>query len=216
MWHVPALTEFLALLENHCAVLLDSNFLYSCHLSLWQCIDIAAALSLLQIFVYFSLSLFLFYLFIFIFFSFFIYRQASCHHYHGHVCSEHLDKNKLLYIKKSPKILEESLRSPFSLLKPRLLKDCAKYALKAICLTTYPYCPSTNKPKPVRLCREECEELQSGVCESDFRVARQFDYLAVILPNCSALPEKGSKEAEGCIKLGLAGEVPTVYVQCFR
>lgn len=134
-------------------------------------------------------------------------RQASCHHYHGHVCSEHLDKNKLLYIKKSPKILEESLRSPFSLLKPRLLKDCAKYALKAICLTTYPYCPSTNKPKPVRLCREECEELQSGVCESDFRVARQFDYLAVILPNCSALPEKGSKEAEGCIKLGLAESI---------
>lgn len=130
-------------------------------------------------------------------------RQASCHHYHGHVCNEYLDKNKLLYLNKNPKILEESLRSPFSLLKPRLLKDCAKYALKAICLTTYPYCSSSNKPKPVRLCREDCEELQSGVCKSDFRVARQFDYLAVILPNCSILPEKGTKEAEGCVKLGI-------------
>lgn len=151
MWHVPALTEFLALLENHCAVLLDSNFLCSCHLSLWQCIDIAAVLSLLQIFVYFPYPYFYF-IYLSFFFPFFIYRQASCHHYHGHVCNEYLDKNKLLYIQKSPKILEESLRSPFSLLKPRLLKDCAKYALKAICLTTYPYCPSTNKPKPVRLC----------------------------------------------------------------
>ncbi len=129
-------------------------------------------------------------------------RQASCHHYHGHICNNYLDKNKLLYINKNPKILEESLRSPFSLLKPRLLEECAKYALKAICLTTYPYCSSSSKPKPVRLCREDCEALESSVCESDFRVAREFNYLAVILPNCTALPPKGSAEAEGCVKLG--------------
>ncbi|KAL9963286.1 hypothetical protein ACROYT_G032471 [Oculina patagonica] len=129
-------------------------------------------------------------------------RQASCHHYHGHICNNYLDKSKLLYINKNPKILEESLRSPFSLLKPRLLEECAKYALKAICLSTYPYCSSSSKPKPVRLCREDCEALESSVCESDFRVAREFDYLAVILPNCTALPPKGSAEAEGCLKLG--------------
>ena len=161
-------------------------------------------------------------IFFWLIFFFFYFRQASCHHYHGHVCNEYLDKNKLLYLNKNPKILEESLRSPFSLLKPRLLKDCAKYALKAICLTTYPYCSSSNKPKPVRLCREDCEELQSGVCKSDFRVARQFDYLAVILPNCSILPEKGTKEAEGCVKLGIKGKVDvhvhvsTLVLQCFH
>lgn len=109
-----------------------------------------------------------------------------------------------MYINKNPKILEESLRSPFSLLKPRLLEVCAKYALKAICLNTYPYCSSSSKPKPIRLCKEDCEVLESTVCESDFRVAREFDYLALILPNCTSLPPKGSPEATGCVKLGIS------------
>ena len=109
-----------------------------------------------------------------------------------------------MYINKNPKILEESLRSPFSLLKPRLLKGCAKYALKAICLNTFPYCSSSSQPKPSRLCKEDCEVLESSICESDFRVAREFDYLAVILPNCTSLPPKGSSEAKGCVKLGIS------------
>lgn len=46
--------------------------------------------------------------------------------------------------------------------------------------------------------------LESTVCESDFRVAREFDYLAVILPNCTSLPPKGSAEAKGCVKLGIS------------
>ena len=134
-------------------------------------------------------------------------RQASCHHYHGHVCSDYLDKTKLLYLSKSPKKLEESLRSPFNLLKPRLLEQCAKYALKAICVNTYPYCSSSRKPiKPVRLCKEDCEELESTICASDFKVAREFNYLAVILPNCTVLPPKGSTGAEGCIQLNISGK----------
>lgn len=130
-------------------------------------------------------------------------RHAECHHYHGHVCNNYLDKSKPLYINRSPKILEEKLRSPFSLLKSRLLVTCEKYALKAICLTTYPYCANSSEPKPVQLCKEDCEELESSVCESDFRVARQFDYLNSILPNCSGLPLKNSKEGEGCVTLEL-------------
>ncbi|KAM7429253.1 hypothetical protein ABFA07_019869 [Porites harrisoni] len=133
-------------------------------------------------------------------------RQASCHHYHGHVCSDYLDKTKLLYLSKSPKKLEESLRSPFHLLKPRLLEQCAKYALKAICVNMYPYCSSSRKPiKPVRLCKEDCEELESTICASDFKVAREFKYLAVILPNCTVLPPRGSTGAEGCIQLNISG-----------
>ena len=134
-------------------------------------------------------------------------RQASCHHYHGHVCSAYLDKTKLLYLSKSPKNLEESLRSPFNLLKPRLLEQCAKYALKAICVNTYPYCSSLHKPiEPVRLCKEDCEELESTICASDFKVAREFNYLAVILPNCTALPPKGPTGAEGCTQLNISGK----------
>lgn len=134
-------------------------------------------------------------------------RQASCHHYHGHVCSDYLDKTKLLYLSKSPKKLEESLRSPFHLLKPRLLEQCAKYALKAICVNMYPYCSSSRKPiKPVRLCKEDCEELESTICASDFKVAREFKYLAVILPNCTVLPPRGSTGAEGCIQLNISGK----------
>lgn len=132
-------------------------------------------------------------------------RQAQCHHYHGHICNNYLDKSKPLYINRSPKILEEKLRSPFSLLKSRLLVTCEKYALKAICLTTYPYCANSSEPKPVQLCKEDCEELESNVCESDFRVARQFDYFNSILPNCSVLPLKNSKEGEGCVTLELPG-----------
>lgn len=139
-------------------------------------------------------------------FYFLFTRQASCHHYHGHICNDYLDKNKLLYINKNPKTLEENLRSPFSLLKPRLLKKCVNYALRAICVTTYPYCTSASKPSPIRLCKEDCEELESGVCKTDFKVARQFDYLAVILPNCTVLPPKGSVQADGCIKLGISGK----------
>ena len=134
-------------------------------------------------------------------------RQASCHHYHGHVCSDYLDKTKLLYLSKSLKKLEESLRSPFHLLKPRLLEQCAKYALKAICVNMYPYCSSSHKPiKPVRLCKEDCEELESTICASDFKVAREFKYLAVILPNCTVLPPRGSTGAEGCIQLNISGK----------
>ena len=57
----------------------------------------------------------------------------------------------------------------------------------------------------MRLCKEDCEELESSVCESDFRVARQFDYFNSILPNCSGLPLKNSKEGEGCVTLELPG-----------
>ena len=143
-----------------------------------------------------------FYLFIYLF-----SRQAQCHHYHGHICNNYLDKNKPLYINRSPKILEEKLRSPFSLLKSRLLEKCKEYALKAICLTTYPYCADSSEPKPVKLCKEDCEELESNVCKSDFKVARQFDYLNSILPNCSGLPLKNSKEGEGCVTLELPGNL---------
>ena len=55
----------------------------------------------------------------------------------------------------------------------------------------------------MKLCKEDCEELESNVCKSDFRVARKFDYLSAILPNCTVLPLKGSKEGEGCVTLGL-------------
>lgn len=48
--------------------------------------------------------------------------------------------------------------------------------------------------------------------------------MAVILPNCSILPEKGTKEAEGCVKLGIKGKVDvhvhvhvsTLVLQCFH
>ena len=140
-------------------------------------------------------------------FFFLLYRYGSCRHYTGKTCAAYLDKDRLIYYDETPSAVEQRLSGPFTVIQGRFHAKCKKYALPALCLTSFPYCESKPHPQPIRLCREDCEKLYNGVCQHDFhvaqKVAEKYKLLYRIMPNCSSLLAP-SNEGDDCVKLGLS------------
>jgi hypothetical protein len=64
-----------------------------------------------------------------------------------------------------------------------------------------------------QICREDCELLESSVCENEYAIAKQQILLGDahhVLPNCAVLPVAGTKEAGNCIRLGMTSIQPVV------
>ena len=139
-------------------------------------------------------------------FHFSRYRFGSCQQYTGTICSKYLDPNRLVYYDEPPKAVEKRLSGPLTVIQGRFKSHCKQFALPALCLTSLPYCESKPHPQPVRLCRDDCEELYAGVCNHDFnlakRVALKYPPLLRIIPNCASLTAL-VKEGDDCVKLGL-------------
>ena len=135
-----------------------------------------------------------------------IYRFGSCQHYTGTVCSKYLDPNRLVYYDEPPMAVEKRLSGPLTVIQGRFKSRCKKFALPALCLTSFPYCEARPHPQPVRLCKDDCEELYAGVCNHDFnlakRVALKYPPLLKIIPNCANLTTP-TKQGDDCVKLGL-------------
>lgn len=65
----------------------------------------------------------------------------------------------------------------------------------------------------LQICREDCELLESNVCENEYAIAKQQILPGDahhVLPNCAQLPVAGTKEAENCIRLGMSSIQPVV------
>ena len=135
------------------------------------------------------------------------YRFGSCQHYTGQTCDKYLDEGRLIYYEEIPSVVEHRLSGPFTVIQGHFSPPCKKYALPALCLTSFPYCESKLHPRPIRLCKEDCEKLYQGICNHDFnlaqRVAKKYPLLLKIMPDCSNLTAQ-TKEDDNCVKLGLS------------
>ena len=80
-------------------------------------------------------------------------RAGRCQRYSGSVCQEHLG-NKYIYVSQGLTLdyIERQLQKSLMVIKnsPDLSKECAKYAIPAICLSTLPLCDTQiQKPRKV-------------------------------------------------------------------
>jgi hypothetical protein len=134
------------------------------------------------------------------------HRFGSCQHYTGEVCSKYLDPNRLVYYDEPPSAVEKRLSGPLTVIQGRFKSHCKKFALPALCLYSFPYCEAKPHPQPVRLCKDDCDQLYEGVCNHDFnlakRVALKYPPLLKIIPDCANLTTL-TKEGDDCVKLGL-------------
>lgn len=85
-------------------------------------------------------------------------------------------------------------------LQQKLSKSCQKYALAAVCYYAFPYCTDRSQPSPTFLCQEDCQQLFTGVCKSDFESLDDDEHS--FLPDCKTLP---SSRISKCIKLDIPG-----------
>ena len=92
-----------------------------------------------------------------------------------------------------------------SVLLPLLIYSCTKYGIPGMCFHIFPTCdPLTRDAKP-RLCREDCYALFEDVCLVELQFAAFDPKFKKVLPDCSALPKRGSKDHSYCKSIGIPG-----------
>lgn len=135
-------------------------------------------------------------------------RKVSCHRYHGKVCKGYLDPSNFYYFTAtSPSKYDRSLVDSFQIAKNQLSEKCQRYALYAICATWYPECPDPKHPKPARLCRRACEQLQDEYCQTEYDYEGELSYVRELLPVCDGLPDE--EEDPTCLFLDdFSAEMP--------
>ena len=80
-------------------------------------------------------------------------RAGMCQRYTGSVCRQHLGSN-FIFVSQglTQDYIEKKLQASLQVISnsPELSKECAKYAIPAICLSTLPLCDTqTQKPRKV-------------------------------------------------------------------
>ncbi|XP_050525868.1 tyrosine-protein kinase transmembrane receptor Ror-like isoform X2 [Daktulosphaira vitifoliae] len=132
-----------------------------------------------------------------------ILTYPICQVYQGSLCSKYLQE-KSVYIpgNTSQAHIEGNLTSAFKVISHSsdLTPGCEKYAHRSICHTAYPLCRKDRaSPKPLLICREDCELLENDICSQEYAIAKKHHLLGrvVPLPNCSSLPETN------CFELGI-------------
>ena len=81
-------------------------------------------------------------------------RSGSCQRYVGHACSEYIGSNQIFVSQGlTQAYIEAKLKAAFKVIKnsPQLSKECAKYAIPAVCLSTLPLC-DTQTQRPRKVC----------------------------------------------------------------
>ena len=82
-------------------------------------------------------------------------RAGQCQLYTGNVCREHLGSSYIFVSQGlTQDYIEQKLQASLQVISnsPELSKECAKYAIPAICLSTLPLCDTdtqTQKPRKV-------------------------------------------------------------------
>ena len=81
-------------------------------------------------------------------------RAGMCQRYTGSVCRQHLGSN-FIFVSQglTQDYIEKKLQASLQVISnsPELSKECAKYAIPAICLSTLPLC-DTQTQKPRKVC----------------------------------------------------------------
>ena len=82
---------------------------------------------------------------------------------------------------------------------------CTKFGIPAMCFHLFPTCDARTQDSKPRLCREDCFALFKDVCLAELNLARMNKKFSALLPNCSALPKRNSKDHSYCTSLGIPG-----------
>ncbi len=135
-------------------------------------------------------------------------RRGSCQPYVGSVCAKFVGQEYIFVSEGlSQEYVEQKLSAAFSVISasPDLSQECSPYAIPAICLSTFPLCDRQTE-RPRKLCREECEVLESRICRKELAIARQYAALEkqLVLPECPESPPVGSPESANCVRVGIS------------
>lgn len=82
-------------------------------------------------------------------------QAGTCQRYTGTICSEYIRPSELIFVSRglTQAYIEQKLQAALQVItaSPDLRRECSKYAIKAICLSTLPLCDrQTRKPRKVR------------------------------------------------------------------
>ena len=81
-------------------------------------------------------------------------QAGTCQRYTGTICSEYIRPSELIFVSRglTQAYIEQKLQAALQVItaSPDLRRECSKYAIKAICLSTLPLCDrQTRKPRKV-------------------------------------------------------------------
>ena len=132
---------------------------------------------------------------------------GNCEPYLGSVCAKYVGQSYVFVSEGLSQVyIEQKLQAAFTVISasPDLSQECSPYAIPSICLSTFPLCDRMTE-RPRKLCREECELLETRVCQKELVIAKQFAQLdrQLVLPECHELPALGTPESSNCVRLGL-------------
>lgn len=139
------------------------------------------------------------------------YESGICQVYEGILCSLYIG-NKSVFIPASETqdMLEFKLSNAFTVIanSEDLSPSCSSFAKPSLCYSAFPLCredESEGIGKPRKICREDCEILENEMCSSEYAIAKRHPLIGkkLVLHECNELPPIGSKESEGCLKLGV-------------
>lgn len=142
------------------------------------------------------------------------YGNGFCQPYRGTACSQFL-QNRSIYVRNEQyqQTMESKILGAFSVImaSPDISVQCNRYAISSLCFYVFPLCDEDvyHHPAPRKVCRDECELLESNICRMEYAIAKKHHLIgqADILPDCDDLPSIGSPEGERCIRLGIPNTV---------
>ncbi|KAK3091292.1 hypothetical protein FSP39_018693 [Pinctada imbricata] len=131
-----------------------------------------------------------------------------CQDFRGSTCATFLG-NKTIYVTSeySQGVKEEKFITGFTIIASTkdMTSECQKYAIKFLCLFTFPPCDGTvTDPQPVKMCRDECEMLEQKICKNEYRLGMNHPMLGSdFMPVCRELAHPDSAEGRKCFRIGV-------------
>ena len=130
-------------------------------------------------------------------------ENGSCVIYNGTIC-EKLLKGQPIFVRSYEKLenIETKISIAYSRIQDykKISKQCRPFVQPLLCHFNFPSCDKTSSvPTPRHICYEKCEFLRTDICKNEYLEARKASLQGVLLPECSTLPHKDSKQGKNCI-----------------
>lgn len=130
-------------------------------------------------------------------------ENGSCVIYNGTIC-EKLLKGQPIFVRSYEKLenIEKKISIAYSRIQDykKISKQCRPFVQPLLCHFNFPSCDKTSSvPTPRHICYEKCEFLRTDICKNEYLEARKASLQGVLLPECSTLPHKDSKQGKNCI-----------------
>ncbi|XP_020611795.1 inactive tyrosine-protein kinase transmembrane receptor ROR1-like isoform X2 [Orbicella faveolata] len=135
--------------------------------------------------------------------------QGMCESYRGDACAEFIGNQSIWvqYRIRHQQTIEKQLSSALTVIRTlnQMSERCTRFGIPAMCFHLFPTCDARTQDSKPRLCREDCFALFEDVCLAELNFAQMDKKFSALLPNCSALPKRNSKDYSYCTSLGIPG-----------